>query len=241
LKDSNLSMLELDLKLGKTIDRFQSSYRPEETRPQKASPCITRPGDKLPVGERFLSEKQKTLLVYIIIFHYWRLDEKHFYYFYLDLREHIVKNPNSFWLIVLLENKDYLLRWLEVQQTIGEGELFGNLLGKEYLSRTVESILVVFEETFRRPRRVVRRKGYKDKGSLPRDSQGVIRQEEKVDRILSELQEQIEREREWKSMEISLFEGFLAGERKLSEEYLILFRIIKQERKVENDEVRVSG
>jgi hypothetical protein len=234
-------MIELDLKLGKTIDRFQSSYRPEETRPQKASPCITRPGDKLPVGEKFLSSKQKILLVYVIIFHYWKLDEKHYYYFYLDLQDHIKENPNSFWLYVLLENKDYLLKWLEVQKTIGEGELFGQLLGKENLQRTVESILIVFEETFRKPRRIVRRKGYKDKGSLPRDSQAIIRREESVDRILSELQFQIEQERERKSQEIILLESFLAGERELSEEYLILFRIIKRKKENENDEVRVSS
>jgi hypothetical protein len=117
-----------------------------------------------------------------------------------------------------------------------EGAFFGQVVNKQNLRRLMYTIVTQFEESFRRPRRVVRRKGYRDKGSLANDSVRAIRQEESVDIFLSLLHFQIEERRRIRSQETDLFREYITEGRDLSNELLIKFRIL--ETKKENDNGR---
>jgi hypothetical protein len=213
----------------------------EELRTQKASPYNTRKveSNRSVVGEHFQRQSFYFLLGYIVLLHFYPTDEKHFCYLYLDLQDHILKNHDSFWLSVLLENKDIFLLWLEEQKTITEDAFFGNIVNQDRLIDIMNSITIVFEERLRRPKRVIRHRGYRDKGSLPKDSQGVIREEESKDIFLSILQYQIEEKSELRRLECELLRKHYLEERKLSDEQLIKFKILKR-KDIKKNERKVS-
>jgi hypothetical protein len=199
-----------------------------ERRTQKASPYNTH-HDKgsLPIGEQFKSQKFYILLSYLVLFHFYPIDEKHFAYLYIDLQEHIKKNHYSFWLLVLLENKDYFLQWLVEQETISENAFFGNICSVDALIGAMNSITIRFEEEFHRPKRVLRHRGYRDKGSLPTGSSRIIAQEESSDIFLQLAEYQREEKKKILQGETNLLRLHFSEGRDLPSELLVKFRFKK--------------
>jgi hypothetical protein len=212
-----------------------------EVSSQKASPYNVQPVDpNTIVGEKFLSKRYRDLIGYLILFHYYPIEETHFCYLYIDLQDHIKEIPESFWLSVLLENKELFLKWLVKQQTMTEGEFFGSIANENNLNYLMSKIVIQFEEKLRRPRKVIRRKGYKDKGSRANDSTLAIRQEESIDIYLTLNQLRIEEQREIRSLKLILFREYLDEDRKLSDEDLVTFKILKSKGEKANESKRNS-
>jgi hypothetical protein len=182
------------------------------------------------VGVNFGRNKYRILLTYVVLFHYYKMDESVRCYFYLDLVDHLEDNPNSFWLIVLLEDKEYFLKWLEVQETMTRNDFFSSVCNEKNLIEVLSYVTLRFEERLRRPRKLVRRKGYRDKGTLPDSSATAIRQEIQRDAYLTQLQYIIEEKRDIRKQEISLFRDFLTKGKPLEPEHLALFRIRKEQK-----------
>lgn len=194
--------------------------------PQRTSPYTPDPPNETVVGEKFLSKKYKDLIGYLILLHYFEVDEKHYWYLMLDLQEHVETTGEFHWISVLSENKNFFLQWLESQQTISCNAFFGSICKEEVLYDLMNQIVIQFEETFHRPRRLVRRRGYKDKGFLASPSSRIIRSEVKHDAVLIDLQFQIETKRENRQVEKNLFREYLRGDRTLTDEQLLRFRIL---------------
>jgi hypothetical protein len=220
------SKIELDSQIYSVIEELQLSLEKEKLRPQKASPYISDPSDRVPVGEKFLSRKYKDLIGYLVLIHYLPVDEKHFYYLLLDFQEHCEKLSEFHWFSLFIE-KELFLQWLIKQQTLSSNAFFGSIVNVDNLRHLMGQIVVRFEETFQRPKRTIRRRGYKDKGSLPNESLKARREEAQNDCWLTEEQLQIEEKRKHRHLEESLLKEFLNEGRTLDDTLLMKFRILK--------------
>lgn len=229
-ENPNLLERNLEDQIGRKVDQFQLLLAEEKLRPQKPSPCFTRHSDKLKVvtGVTYLSKKYKDLLGYLILIHFFDFDEKHRCYCVLDLEEQLKENGQFYFLSALVESKTFLIKFLLEQECITTNVLFGSILSYQNLKSLADSIILRFEEQFRRPKRTIRRRGYKDKGSLPNESTTARRQEEQKDFTLKELQLLIEEKQDIRNYKTTLFREWLDGCRTLTEEELVEFRILKQ-------------
>lgn len=249
MRNSTISATEIEIEIRKTVHAlFLKNLPKKDQGTQDASLDNTQKVEPpLEIGKSFKSQKFIFLLRYLIIFHFYPIDEKHYCYFYIDLQDHIKENFDSFWLSVLLEDKNLFLKWLEEQKTITVQAFFGNICSVNKLEEAMETIISVFEEKFRRPRRVVRHRGYRDKGSLPKGSLGVIRSECSKDIFLTILQYQIEEKREILSLESKLLKEHLLEGRNLSDEQLVKFRFFKRkdikkhEKRIGNEDFEKQG
>lgn len=230
MKNSSISSTELELRIRKVTGDLLLLNLKEEHRTRKASPYNTHNVDekRTIVGERYSSQKFYFLLAYLVLFHFYPIDEKHYFYCYVDLQEHILKNPNTFWVSVLLENKDYFILWLVEQQTITESAFFGNICNVRSLTKAMNSITILFEKSLRHPKRVQRHRGYRDKGSLPSDSLKAIREEESKDIFISLAHYRIEEQRELRHLEVRLLREHFSEGRILSDEHLVKFKFIRR-------------
>lgn len=234
---------ELDNEILRIVLSSQREALKRKYSVQKSSPCNTHPfGGETLVSVRFSEQKYKYLLSYLVILHYWPLDEAVWFYLRMDLQEHIERNPNSFWLSALLESRDYFLEYLVKQQTMSRQKFFSSVCNKSNLILAFEGIALSFEEKLRRPKRIIRRRGYKDKGSLLNDSIRVIRKEEKKDWSRDLLQEIINLDKQAKQIDILHLQEYLRGERILSDSQLIRFKIIKEVKGAvyDEDEIRTE-
>jgi len=237
MKNSSISSTEIEIEIRRRLCSLSSVVARGESRPQKSSPYNTQnDNDRLAVGVCFKSSKFYFLLRYLILFHFYPVDEKHYVYMRLDLSDHLMRNPDSFWLSVFLEDRNFLLQWLYEQDVMGYNDFFGNVCKDSELIKAMNSIILSFERQFHSPRRVIRRRGYKDKGSLSSESLRAIRKEESKDFTITLLQNRIEEERELRSLECLLLREHFTEGRVLSNEYLIRFKFKKGERQNEKSE-----
>jgi hypothetical protein len=231
MKDSTISSLELDVKIRKVVLRFSAKEK-RENHPQKASLSSVLASDKPPIGLSFLSEKFKSLLSYLVLYHYYPLDPTVLCYFHLDLIDHLEKTE-AYWLSVLMD-KDLFLKYLEVQETMTEQVLFAGIVNETNLRQMLDLIVYLFERKLKRPKEIVRRKGYRDKGSLGDLSTSFIRKECKSDYYLTLLQFEIEEQRIIRQTESQLLREFLLEGRGLTDELKVKFRLQKGE--IKNEE-----
>lgn len=225
--DSNISSLELDVKIRRTFSSLFKKLE-EEKNPQKASLVSDLASMKeLPVGVIFLSSKFKMLISYLLILYYYPLDESLYCYLYLDLEDLLKENSSAYWLTVLLENREIFLKYLEVQETMTEQQFFSGICNTKNLSEAINQIQLRFEEKFHKPKRLIRRKGYRDKGSLGSVSSSALKQEMKNDFYLTLLQYQKEEEEILRSETCTLLREHLLEGRVLTDELLVDFKIKK--------------
>ena len=225
MKNSEVSSLEIDVKIRKVVLRFLKHR--EDQVPQKASLCSDLASlSKLPVGFEVLSRRYKDLLTFLVLLHYFPMERSIYCYFYLDLQD-TLSETESFWLSVLVEDKDLFLRYLEVQETITEQSFFSGIVNESNLAKVLSLVVFRFEEKLQKPRRVIRRKGYRDKGSLGSESSRVIRKEEKSDFYLTLRQFELEEHSLIRSTECQLLREYLTGLRVLTDELMIKFRLKK--------------
>jgi hypothetical protein len=141
----------------------------------------------------------------------------------IDLQEFII-STESYWLSSLLE-KNRFLKYLVEQQYFTEQAWFSGICCKRYLRETLDLISLRFEQKLKRPKRVIRRKGYKDKGSSRDDSVKAILQEWQKDYLCYEIQYQIELKREVRRQETELLSQHLDEGRVLTDELLLKFHL----------------
>lgn len=219
--------MELDVKIRKTFSSLFKKLE-EEKNPQKASLVSDLASMKeLPVGVYFLSSKFKMLISYLLILYYYPLDESLYCYLYLDLEDLLKENSSAFWLTVLLENKEIFLKYLSVQETMTEQQFFSGICNIRNLTEAINQIKLRFEEKFHKPKRLIRRKGYRDKGSLGSVSSTVLKQEMKNDFYLTLQQYLFEEKEILRSETCTLLREHLLEGRVLTDELLIDFKIKK--------------
>lgn len=243
--NSNISSDELDWKIRRIILSTRR-IADEENLHQKGCPdSILASDDRIPIGVSFPSRKWKKFLSYLVIYHYYELSESVFCYLHLDLLE-LLEHSESHWLIVLIEDKERFLKYLLAQETMTEQQWFSGICNKRNLLETLEHIRLRFEEKLRRPRRVVRRKGYRDKGSLGDSSTRAIRQEIQSEFALTLAQFEREEKEKLKQIESRLLVSYLDEGRVLTDELLVKFKLRKEnnngtERKLGEEAGRERG
>jgi hypothetical protein len=147
-------------------------------------------------------------------------------YLYLDLLDFIKESP-VYWFVVLLENQDLFLEYLVKQEVITEQQFFSGIVNVKNLEETLDSIVFRFEERLKKPRRLVRRKGYRDKGSLGSLSSVARRKELSDDYYLQWYQWYLEEKEILKSDHVSLFREYLSEGRVLTDDQMIEFKLKK--------------
>lgn len=225
MKDSIITSLELEVKIKKKVFRSLSKETGGEDILQKCCLCRDLAKEKLPIGLKFSSRKFRYLLAYLIIFYYFPLEESIFCYMYLDLQD-FIRSSQAFWLTALTSSKEIFLKYLEVQKTMSEQLFFSGICNEQFLKQVLESISLRFEERLKNPRRVIRRKGYKDKGTLGTLSSTALKTGVNEDFYLSTLQYLKEEKEEYKSVKVQLLGEYLQGTRDLTDDLLIEFRIL---------------
>jgi hypothetical protein len=184
--------------------------------------------DELPVGINFLSRKYKMLLSYLLIYHYYPLEASVLCYIHLDLLE-ILKKTESFWLCVLLDKQNFL-KYLEVQETMTLQQFFSGICNNKNIQQALDNIVLRFEEKLRKPKRIIRRKGYRDKGSLGNFDSKLRKQELENEFYFSLVQFEKEEKEALRSDYCTLLEEYLNEGRVLTDELLIEFKIKKGEK-----------
>jgi len=226
MKDSVSSSIELDTKIRAKIIKLLSTKTEEDDVHQASCLCRSLASSQLPTGLKFSSKKYRFLQAYLIIFHYFPIEESILCYMFLDLQDFISQSGESYWLCALLSNRDNYLKYLEIQQTITEQEFFSGVCNVKFLNIALKTISLRFEEKLRHPRRIVRRKGYKDKGSQGPPSSRALRAGVNEDFFLSMYQFLKEEKEQLRSVKIQLLQEYLQGTRDLNGDLLIEFRIL---------------
>jgi hypothetical protein len=225
--DPALSASELNSRIYEVFARTFS----EETKSKKAAEVLSRivPNEEVVLPERikFSGRKYQELLGYLIILHYVD-DELLQWYIRIDLELFLIKNFQFYWLSVLTEEREFLLKWLLNQRTITSRTFFGNICCKKNLIRCWNLIKIRFSTRIR-PKRTQRHRGYRDKGTLPALDVRILRKELDKDVYLREEQQKIEKTRLLQENNIRLFRSYLEQDGSLEERLLQEFRIIPKE------------
>lgn len=225
--DPALSASELNSRMYEVFARTFS----EEMKSKKAAEVLSRivPNEQVVLPERikFSGRKYQELLGYLIILHYVD-DELLRWYIRIDLEHFLLKNFQFYWLSVLTEDREFLLKWLLNQRTITSRTFFGNICCKKNLIRCWNLIKIRFSTRIR-PKRTLRHRGYRDKGTLPALDVQILRKELDKDVYLREEQQKIEETRLLQENNIRLFRSYLEQDGSLEERLLQEFRIIPKE------------
>jgi len=224
----DLSPDALDCQIRRVILKTHSSYQKKNVCPQKASLDSSLAENQLVIGVKFPSTKFKRILSYLVLYHYYPQDELISCYFQLDLFDFIKGSP-EYWFVVLLENQDLFLKYLIEQEVLTEQQFFAGIVNVKNLEETLDSIVFQFEERLKRPRRLVRRKGYRDKGSLGNPSFKGVKDEIEEDSLLNYYQWYLEEKEILKSDHCALFREFLSEGRVLTDDQMIEFKLKKGE------------
>jgi len=83
----------------------------------------------------------------------------------LALQEYCDKNPEVFWLHFLLQGKGLMYNFLCMTNLWSTRDFFGNILTKKRSKKFLNLFSFVFK-TRKKPKRVLRHRGYRDKGTL---------------------------------------------------------------------------
>lgn len=95
----------------------------------------------------------------------WYIEEETGWLLRLALEEKIGNNLDLDWIGLLLNSKAECLIYLQETNRWHTRDFFGNVLTDNRIKRLTKAVKPIFE-TQRRPKRVQRKRGYKDKGSL---------------------------------------------------------------------------
>lgn len=224
MKGKYISSFELDAQIRKVVNRTALRSRTETHLRQKSCLDSSLATEKLPVGVQLLSRKFKRLLGYLVLIHYYPMEPGVYCFVLLDFQE-FVEEIESFWLSVLMD-KSLFLKWLEIQKTITTQQFFSGIVNERNLNSLKDEIVFRFEEKLNHPRRTIRRKGYRDKGSRARDDFRALKTELGNDFFLKEYQLELEEKRKTRSDKLLLLKDYLTEGRVLTDELLVEFRIL---------------
>lgn len=225
--NSPISDLELDVKIMKVFSTLRLKSQKEKNLQKFCLVSDLASNENLPVGLNFLSTKFKKMICYLLILHYFPLDRSLFCYMVLDLQD-LFETTESFWLSVLTD-KQLFLKYLEKQETMTEQQFFSGICNERTIRETISLISLRFEEKFSKPKRIIRRKGYRDKGTLGSVSSQAFKRGVNEDFYCSIVQFQKEQEEVLRSKLCILLEEYLLEGRVLTGELLVQFRLRKDE------------
>jgi len=234
MKDRDLTTAELDVGIRRVVLKTVSQQEKENCLQKSCLDSDLALEHKLPIGLQFNSRKFKILIAFLVLYHYYPIDRTVFCYYHLDLLD-LIESTESFWLSVLLKDKELFLKYLVEQRVMTEQQFYSGIVNVKNLRKSIEFIKFRFEEKLKHPRRVVRRKGYRDKGSLGSVSSSALKAELKNDYYLTLYQFQLE-EREFLRSEMSTaLREYLSEGRVLTDEQKIEFKLIPQKGNLQNE------
>jgi hypothetical protein len=143
----------------------------------------------------------------------------------LDL-EDLFGKTEAYWLTVLLD-RDLFLKYLVAQETMTEQQFFSGICTNSSMLETISLISLRFEEKLRRPKRIVRRKGYRDKGSLGSVTSAALKKGIAEDYYLTQVQLQLEQKQKKKQEVCILLRDYLSEGRVLTDQLLFEFKLKK--------------
>lgn len=206
------------------IDRRESSTETGQTC------CLDKPLPPNPDLDyiQFRGRKWIEILGYLIILHYCE-DEVLYQYLRLDLQEFLEKNSQFYWTSVLVKSKFLFLRYLLDQEQISEKQFFSTICCQKNLEHCRSLIIYRFQKRVK-PKRTIRRRGYRDKGTLPHPDERIRREILRNSEYLRSLQLEIEETRLLRQKESSLLEQHLSEGRTISDELKLKFRLKRKEK-----------
>lgn len=127
--------------------------------------ALINPNRPTEFENRFIFKDRSLRTFLLLAISSWYCDEEIGVLLRLQISEEIKNNEDIFFLELALISKASMLIFLQESSLWHSRDFFGNILTKRNLQRAWKSLRPVFKSN-RRPRRLVRRRGYKDKGSL---------------------------------------------------------------------------
>ena len=233
MKDIEISTLELDTRISKIIISTSKNLRSTPDL-QKSCRGSSLASDELLTGLGFTQRKLKSLIGYLVLYHYFPFEASVYCYYHLDLQDHL-EESESFWLSVLIEDKELFLQWLVEQKVVTLQQFFAGIVNTTFLLTLLDSIKFSFEEKLKKPKRVIRRKGYRDKGSRGPDDSRILNEELSNDFYLTMLQFEREERIRVRHQESLLLKEHLREGRVLTDELMLKFRLLEV-KKGETDE-----
>lgn len=128
----------------------------------------------------------------------------------IELEKIIEQRTESLWILSLLYSKSNLLLWLLESDHFHSREFFGNVLNPKESIRRIKSLKFVFLSK-KRPKRTIRHRGYRDKGTLPSLENNIRKSEQRKDVWLQEEQDRIEAHRQELLDVTDFLRGFFSG------------------------------
>lgn len=234
MKDIEISTLELDTRIRKII--LSTSKKSRSTLDLHRS-CrgMDLASDELPTGLSFSTKRLKHLIGYLILYHYYPFEASVYCYYHLDLQDHL-EESESYWLSVLIEDKELFLKWLAKQKIVTVQQFFAGIVNEENLLYLLETIKFSFEEKLKSPKRVIRRKGYRDKGSRGPDDSRALNEELRDDFYLTLYQFEQEEKIRVRHQESLLLKEHLNEGRVLTDELMLRFRLIEVKKGEQNEQ-----
>lgn len=229
MRESSLTSLELDLMIRKKVNSLTFSLNGKKNLRQNTCPLQSLPTKNLPIGVSFRGQgarRFKTMIAYLIIYFYYPVEKAIWAYMHLDLIE-LFEETESFWLSVLIQDKSLFLEYLIRQEYMTSQEFFSGICNENKLEACLDFIHLLFEERLKRPRRIIRRKGYKDKGTLGDISHRAEKQGCREDFYLTFYQFEIEEQEKIQSQSCTLLRNYLEGDGVLTDEQKVEFKLIK--------------
>lgn len=186
MRDKNLNLKQFNIQLERNVKKSFLTNDRFLTRPVFVTPtrCID------PTEVKIVYPRDFRLLRILFISH-WYYPEVLFWRIHLDLEEFSLSQLNKkqkLELRILLSSKENMEKYLYRTKRYSSSELFGNILGNDL--RDLEKFLEFHKIKHSKPRRLVRRRGYKDKGSRRPSHQW----KEKYDISFIEYQNELEKE-----------------------------------------------
>lgn len=225
MKEQFVTVEEIQSQIEKTCRQTERFVQQNHFRQRSCLGYALDPSSPL-VGVRFLQRRWKRILGYLLVLHFYNLDTAVKSYIRLDLEELILGSEVYFFRPLL--RPDLFLKFLQVQTVMSFQQWCSGVSNRSYLVETLDLILIRFEERLRRPKRKVRHKGYRDKGSLGNVGLRTIQQEWRSDYLNRELELHIAEHQRLRQDEILLFESHLEEGRVLPDELLIKFHLRKE-------------
>lgn len=179
MRDRNLTLNQFNIQLTKALhqsflldDKFLT--RPVFVTPTRLSDCNQ---------VRIVYPKEFRLLRILCISQWYFPEELHWRVF-LDLKDFSfswLNEKQKLELNVYLSSKENMEKYLFLTERYTAGEIFGNILRNDM--RDLEKELKFYSVKLPRPRKAIRRRGYKDKGSRRPDHQWLPRFDLELTRI----------------------------------------------------------
>jgi len=197
MRDKNLDLFRFNSEVAKKCSMYATNFFRTSA---LDSPNLLR---RFQNDLRILTSDSNDLVVLAVAS--WYITEETGFLLRLALEKKIGNNLDLAWIGLLLNSKAECLIYLQETSRWHTRDFFGNILTDARLKRLTKAVKPVFEP-LRKPSRVQRKRGYKDKGSLRK-----IHEQHDFSEHTHEMNE-IEQRRLTSAQTIQLVRGWFFGE-----------------------------